>query len=179
MANTDRPHGLEHEQLEQCYPSFIELYTKVAGYGTAIFKNDVVYEVDGASGSEDAPAIQAWGSATPGTTIPLGVSLDYGAVSSKTKHHIITSPWTRYEAQDNDDTDGFVLADMGQRCNVEANAGSTLTELSGHELDESTLHATDTKDVRLIRLLGAPDNAFGPWSRIIVNFIRTQLGVMA
>lgn len=179
MSNNDRPHGLEHTQLAQPYPEFIEPFRKLAAYGTAIFRNDVVYEVDGATGSEDAPAIQAWGSGTPGTTIPLGVACDYGPASTGTRHEIITSAHTRYEAQDNNDTDGFVLADMGQRCNIEAGAGSTTTELSGHELDESTLHASSTRDVRLHRLLGVPDNAFGSWSRIIVSFIRTSQSIQS
>lgn len=177
MSNSDRPHGLESTQLAQPYPEFIEPFVKLVGYGTAIFKNDVVYEVDGAAGSGDAPAIQAWGSATPGTTIPLGVACNYAPTLTRSTHEVITSPFTRYEAQDNSDTDGFVLADMGQRANIEANAGSTTTELSGHELDESTLHATSTRDVRLHRLLGLPDNDFGPWSRIIVSFLRTSQSI--
>lgn len=177
MANDNRPHGLESTQLSQPYPEFIEPFVKVVGASLAIFKNDVVYEVDGTTGSEDAPAIQAFGSGTPGTTIPLGVAVNYGAALSKTRHDIITSPYTRYEAQDNGSTDGFALADMGQRCNILASAGSTVTELSGHLLDEASLHATATRDVRLHRLLGVTDTAFGQYSRIIVSFLRTSQSI--
>lgn len=170
MANVDNPNGLQYGSWNVPYPPITKAFVKLAGVATGIFKNDVVHEVNGASGSGIAAAIEPFGTGTPGTTIPLGVALDYGAASTKTVHHIIVDKNAEYHAQDNDDTDGLVLADMGQRCNIEANAGSTVTLYSGHELDESTLHASDAKDVLLLRLLDAPDNVFGEHARIVVKF---------
>jgi hypothetical protein len=174
MANSDNPYGLQYMSMNRGFPPRIRTHIKIATYGTAIFQNDAVHEVNGAATSDPAAAIEPWASATPGTTIPLGVALNYGAASTKTRHHVIVDPDAEYHAQDNDDTDGFVIADMGQRCNIEANAGSTTTGFSGHELDESTLHVSDAKDVLLLRLYPDPLNAFGEHARIIVKFRATS-----
>lgn len=170
MANRDNPNGLMYSSLNRPFPPLIRTFIKLAAYGTAIFQNDAVHEVNGAAGSENAPAIEPWASATPGTTIPLGVAINYGPLSTKTRHHVIVDRDAEYHAQDNDDTDGFVLADMGQRANIEAGAGSTVTGFSGHELDESTLHASAARDVLLLRLWPDPDNVFGEHARILVKF---------
>lgn len=174
MPNVDAPNGLIYSSINQGHPPLTRTFIKLAAVGTAIFQNDVVHELNGATGSENAAAIEPWGTATPGTTIPLGVAINYGAVSSRTRHHVIVDPGAEYHAQDNDDTDGLVLADMGQRINVEAGVGSALTGYSGHELDESSLHASNAKDVLLLRLWPDPLNAFGEHARIIVKFRATS-----
>lgn len=170
MANVDNPNGLHYCSWNRPYPPLTKLFVKLAAVTTGIFKNDAVHEVNGATGSGIAGALEPWGTATPGTTIPLGVAIDHAPASTRSVHHVITDKNAEYHAQDNDDTDGLVLADMGQRINIEAGAGNTVTKFSGHELDESSLHASDAKDVLLLRLLDVPDNVFGEHARIVVKF---------
>jgi hypothetical protein len=142
-------------------------YSKDADAGTAIFINDVVNR-------EADQYIVAGG--TPNTTTFQGVSLNYGAASTATTHLVMDTPDAIYEAQDNDDTDGLVLADMGLMCDLEFNAGSATTFISGHELDESSAADTTTDlDVKLLRILDTPDNVAGEHCRVEVMFNQHRL----
>ena len=174
MANTDRPHGLRPLMTTLGGgPPVIKEYSKDASENTAIFIWDIVnMEADG--------NIEA-NSATPGTTRFLGVSLNHGAASTLTKHLVVISPDAIFEAQDNNDTDGIAAADIGLNANVELNAGSTTTLVSGHEIDESTADTTNTLDLKLLALHEVPDNAFGSFARIEVvinkHMLREGAGV--
>ena len=162
MANLDRPHGFRPIRHRYGAHPWVEQFSKVVGYGTAIFINDLVHRV--ADGS-----IEPWASATPGTTAISGVALNHGAASTATTHDVITDPGIICEAQDNSDTDGFAAADLGLNCNAEAGAGNATTKLSGHEIDESTINTTNSLDVHLERLYPVADNEHGAWSRIEVS----------
>lgn len=169
MPNVDNPHGLGPlgRTMAGGLPT-IESFIKAASYGTALFIGDAVARA--ADGSIDKAI-------TPGTTNYSGVNLNYGAASTLTDHLVITSPDALFECQDNNDTDGFVAADMGLNCNLELNAGNALTQLSGHELDESTANTTNTLDVKLLRLFGSPDNAYGAYGRYEIVFNKHRMGL--
>jgi hypothetical protein len=168
VPNTDNPHGLR--PLGWCLgggPPVIQKMKKDASEGTAIFAYDAVNrEADG--------NIEA-ASATPGTTLYSGVSLNHGAASTLTDHLVIVSPDCVYEAQDNDDTNGLEEADMGLNINLELNAGNATTKQSGHELDESTVDTTNTLDMHLLQLLEVPDNAYGEHARIEIVFNKHRM----
>jgi len=162
MANIDNPHGLRPvmRTLSGGFPATRQ-FTKDAAEATAIFINDVVQrQADG--------NIAAGG--TPGTTLYLGVALNYGAASQQTDHLVVVAPDAIFEAQDNADVDGFAAADMGLNCNLEFNAGDALRLISGHELDESSAATTATLDVKLLDKLDVPDNEFGANCRVLVVF---------
>lgn len=168
MANVDNPHGLRTlgRTLSGGCP-YIQWFQKDASEAAAIFAQDAVNrEADG--------NIEA-NSATPGTTLYSGVSLNHGAASTLTNHAVIVSPDAVYEAQDNNDTDGFAAVDLGLNVNIELNAGSSTTLLSGHELDESTANTTSTLDLHMLALLNVPDNAYGSFSRIEVVFNKHRM----
>jgi hypothetical protein len=167
MSNVDNPHGLRPLGWNLGGgPPLIQYFDKAVGYGTAIFMYDAVNRV--ADGTIDK-------SATPGTTNYSGVALNRGAASTLTTHAVIVSPDAVFEAQDNDDTDGFAAADMGLNVSLELNAGSATTGQSGHELDESTATTTDTLDMHMLALLAVPDNAYGAFSRIEVIFNKHRM----
>lgn len=163
MANVDNPHGLRPimRTMSGGCP-VIEQFFKDASEAAAIFIFDAVnQEADG--------NIEA-NSATPGTTLYSGVSLNYGAALTLTPHLVIVSPDAVFEAQDNNDTDGTAAVDMGLNGNIELNAGSALTQISGHELDESTFNTTNSLDVKLLKKLDVPDNDFGSFCRVEIMF---------
>jgi hypothetical protein len=141
MPNNDNPHGLNPlgRTLAGGFPN-LESFTKAASFGTALFIGDAVARA--ADGTINTTI-------TPGTTNYSGVNLSWGAASTLTDHLVMTSPDALFEAQDNNDTDGFVAADMGLNVNLELNAGNALTKISGHELDESTAQTTNTLDMKL------------------------------
>lgn len=174
MANVDNPHGFgplnrsivggPGAAIMQCH--------KLVGYGTALFIGDGVTRV--ASGTKATPAISA--AVTPGTTPTFGVNRTYGAASTATDHLVIPALGGQmFEIQDNNDTDGVAAADLNKNANYELNAGSATTQISGHELDESTINTTNTLDLHILGLLQSPDNAFGSFARVLVTFNRNQL----
>ncbi len=160
MPNKDNPHGFRYvgRSLSGGYNSVLRK-DKDVSEGTAIFRHDLVeLETDG----NIAPG------GTPGTTRFYGVSLNHGAALTATKHDVIFNPDALYAIQDNNDTDGVAAADIGLLANVELNTGGTLTLISGHELDESSLNTTSSLDLRLISLLQETGNAFGANADVIV-----------
>jgi hypothetical protein len=167
MPNTDWPHGLREVGTVYGGPSEVEEFAKVVGYGTAIFIGDAVNRV--ADGSIEA-------SATPGTTLYSGVALNYGAVSTATTHQVIVSQGTIFEAQDNNATDGIAAVDLGLNANLQLNAGSTTTQLSGHEINETGIDTTNTLDVHLRRLYPISGNVHGAWARIEIQFNMHRMG---
>ena len=167
MANRDNPHGLHSlgRTMGGGMP-YVEQLSKAVGYGTAIFIGDAVNRVSGGS-------IEA--SATPGTTYYSGVALNYGALSTATDHLVITSPAALYEAQDNAVSAGVTAAQLGLNANLVLGAGSAVTQISGHEINETGIDVTNTLDVHLLRLYDAPDNAHGVNARIEIVFNKHRM----
>lgn len=168
MANQDLPHGLRYLRRRGGGPFQVATMVKLAAFGTAIFKQDVVIEKAGSS--TEGKVVEPWASATPGTTFPSGVSFTYSPLSTRAVHFINIDPQAIFEGQDNNDTDGFTAANEGLNVNVEAGAGSATTKISGHELDESTIATTAALDCKILGLYPALDNAYGSWARIEVLF---------
>lgn len=166
MANADNPHGLQPINTTHGGAFFTEEFSKVVGYGTALFLFDAVARV--ADGSIEKPA-------TPGTTAISGVNMTYAAASTASTHLVITDPSVIFDCQDNNDTDGIAAADLGLNANLEYNAGSATTKISGHEIDESTADTTNTLDVHLLRLRALPNNAHGANARIEILINRHRL----
>lgn len=170
MANVDNPHGLAFVGMDGPGFPWKQYLAKAVGYGTAVFQQDAVQRV--ADGS-----IQSGG--TPGTTLISGVAQDYGAASTATNHNVIVSSDALFEAQDNSATDGIAAADLGLNANLQYNAGSTTTLISGHEINETGAAVTASLDVHLCELLNQPDNAHGAWARIIIKINAHRYGFAA
>lgn len=146
----------------------VRQFPKVVGYGTAIFEFDAVNRVADAS-------IEA--SATPGTTLYTGVSLNWGAASTATLHQVITSAGAVYECQD--DGAGGAAADMGLNANLILTAGNTVSKISKHQIDGDTADVTSTLDVHLLAVLDVPDNAGGANARIEIMFNKHRMNPSA
>lgn len=165
MANVDNPFGL----IPLMYtlgggPPIINRFDKAVGYATAIFRGDAVNRV--ADNSIEA-------SATPGTTLYSGVSLDHGAASKATEHLVIVSPDAVFIAQD--EGTGVVVADLGLNANLVLNAGNATTLQSGHEINGATKAVTATLDVKLLNLLRVPNNEAGAFARIQIIFNKHRM----
>lgn len=168
MANVDNPHGLFPigRTLSGGFP-LIQKMVKDSSEAAAIFQWDAVNrEADG--------NIEA-NSATPGTTLYSGVALNYGAAATQTEHLVAVSPDALFDIQDNNDTDGIAEADLGLNANIELNAGSATSLISGHELDESTANTTNSLDLHILGKVNDPSNAFGAWCRLLVIFNKHRM----
>ncbi len=172
MPNVDNPHGFRplcrnvYGGASKTMPAH-----KLAANDAAIFIHDAVAKVT--AGIKKTPCVTAKAaSVTPGTTPIVGVALNYGAALTATDHLLIPATGEVFECQDNNDTDGVSAGNINCNANIELNAGSALTQISGHELDESTIAATATLDVHILGLLDTPNNDFGSFARVMITFSR-------
>jgi hypothetical protein len=168
MANVNQPHGFTYISIGAPYPPRIRTFNKVVGFGTAIFQQDVCALMAGAAGGGSAAPLEPL--TTPGTTIAAGVSLNFGAASTATRHHVITSQAAEFEAQDDNSTDGLILTNMGLNANATLTAGNATTGFSKHQIAEAGIAVTSSMDMHLLRLFPDPNNAFGPNARIVIKF---------
>lgn len=167
MANNNAPFGLLWlgTTLSGGHAS-IQHFTKLVGYATGIFTGDPVNRVAG--------YIQA--SATPGTTLYSGVSLDYSPAATAGQVTVLISPDAIYACQDSDgNTTGIVIANLGDNANLLAGAGSTLTRQSGYTIDDTTVATTNTLDLHLLNLYATVSNAFGPYAIVEVVFNKHRM----
>jgi hypothetical protein len=161
MANLDAPHGLIPLRRRGGGPIVSNEYLKDASEGTAIFIGDVVTR-------EADENIKAGG--TPGTTVWLGVSKNHGAASSATYHQVVDDPDVVFEAQDDGDSATWAAADNGLNANFIFGTGNASTLISAHEIDTNTKATDVALDAKVLRKIGAPNNAYGANVRLEVIF---------
>ncbi|MFH1110995.1 MAG: hypothetical protein V1790_17620 [Planctomycetota bacterium] len=161
MANADNPHGLRPLRHYQGGAIILAERSKAVGSEPAIFIGDAYNRLN--DGTIDS-------SLSAHTLLISGVALNYGATLTATTHLCIEDPYVVFEAQDNNATDGFAEADMGLNADLVAGAGSAITQISGHEINETGAAETATFDVHLLQKLNVPDNAYGGWCRVEVLF---------
>lgn len=161
MPNVNAPYGLSPllrskvGGAAQANP-----YPKLSGVSTAIFENDVVALVSG--------GITPGG--TPGTTVYLGVALNYGAASTATTHSVIDDPFQLFECQDDGTGSGTLLADLTKNVNLVFTAGDAALLRSKHQAATSTKATTSSLDLHIDSLLTTINNDFGQYARIVVQF---------
>lgn len=164
MANNNNPHGLLPLGTGLSGGCLIlEQYPKLAAYASAIFRYDAVNRVNGGN-------LQTGG--VPGTTLYSGVAMDYSAASTAFNHTVIISPDAVFECQA---AGTLNFAQMGQNANLLLNAGSAISKLSGHAIDDTTVAVTATLDLHLLKAYATLDNAYGQYARIEVVFNKSRL----
>jgi len=148
MANTDSAYGFSPKgPLLRQQPKDV-----LVGYGTAIFKGDLVSAVT-------AGSVQA---AAAGDTVILGASTAYSAASTVASAETGTAlmvadhPDQLFMAQD-DASETPAMSEVHQAANHVAGTGSTTTLKSGHELALSDA-GTSTGGFVILRAVDRPDN---------------------
>lgn len=166
MANVDNPHGLRPlmRTLAGGAPE-VNAYTKAAAYGAAIFRWDPVTQL---AGVLNGPA----SGITPGTTLYLGVALEHSPASTLKQLLVCDARDAVYEAQENNSgAANAVAAKMGYNANLTTTAGGSPTDQTSKvQISGTSIAVTGTLDVRILRLLAAPDNEYGAWARLEVVF---------
>jgi hypothetical protein len=87
---------------------------------------------------------------------------------------VADDPDALFEAQENSGGTAFTVNDVGLNCNFIVAAGSTVTGLSGVELDTSTEATTNTLDLKIVGLARRQDNAIGANAKWLVRINRHQ-----
>ena len=182
MTNSNTPYGL----IPVKNSPFVEIpknyYYIPASYATALFKGDPVIKTGTsntanvlgdqrpfAAGSlpEINKATAGDGNKITGVIIgflanPTNLNVAYNPASTERVAIVADSPLQEFEIQE--ETAGTPLAatSVGLNANVVfAESGSTVTGLSGVELDTSTPATDATFQLKILRLVDAPDNAIG------------------
>lgn len=162
MANVNNPHGLRPMLRTMAGGSpEINPYTKAAAYNAAIYKWDPVTLL---AGVLNGPA----SGITPGTTRLLGVALDFSLALLLKTMLVMDSPDAIFEAQeDNSGGSNIAAAKMGYNANLTGTAGATVTrDNSAVQISGTSVNTTSSLDVKLLRLLNSPDNAYGAYGRV-------------
>jgi hypothetical protein len=165
MANVNAPFGFRPMLFNaDGGPSRITQYAKPAADSQAIFMNDLVFKAATSGvpleGGLPQPGCTSAYSGTPGTTLWLGSSLNYGIASTLTFQSIVDSPTAVYIAQLSGSTVKTEANAAGKNANISiATAGSTVVaKLSGMQIDVATIATTAALDLRLVTEYGGQPN---------------------
>lgn len=159
MANVDKPNGFVP------YGPILRLRPYYAAVAT--FRGDMMNQKAGSSQTgglvdvEPADASEAC----------IGVAINSASVGGTV--WVADHPDQEFVGQ-GDESDFADASDLGLNYNLLATDGSG--DKSAHEIDSSTQATTATLPIKALRLLPAPDNAFGANARIIFKINNHQLG---
>lgn len=182
MANADTPFGLKPIKNAPFNEIPKNLYYIPSSYATALFVNDPVVK----TGTSNTAAVTAAGrlfnpgslpeinKATAGDTNkitgviigflanPSDLSKNYNPASTERIAIVADSPLQEFEIQEESAGSPLAATSVGLNANlVFAESGSTATGLSGAELDTTTPATDATFQLKILRLVDAPENAIG------------------
>lgn len=182
MANSDTPFGLipiKNSPFNEIPKNY---YYIPSSYATALFIGDPVVKTGTSNtvavttagryfnpGSlpEINKATAGDGNAITGVIIgflanPSNLNVAYNPASTERIAIVADSPLQEFEIQEESAGSPLAATSVGLNANVVyAESGSTATGLSGAELDTTTPATTATFQLKILRLLDAPENAIG------------------
>jgi len=190
MANYDAPFGLKPIQYAwggpydgRCRP-----YHVLSDYATALFIGDPVT----ISGTSNTVTIRGFAPGTLPNVEKAAITTDtpihgvivgflpldghdsnvYGAASTTRIALVADSPDLLFAIQD-DGSGALAATAVGATADmIFTHSGSTVTGLSGVELDATTPGTTATDQLTIIALLDRPDNELGVWAKWLVKINR-------
>lgn len=186
MANTNNPTGLRYAYSLDGRDPIIQTCLLPSGDGTATFVGDPV-KLDGtASANGFYPTVvqAAAGNAIYGVIVGIDQVKDMGTslnlyrlhrpASTAMYCHVITSPNAVFEVQA---SGSLGIADVGLNADLTmATAGSSVTGLSGAELDTSAKDGTATRQLKILHFAAKADNEIGTNAKAFVKINNHQLG---
>jgi len=184
MANTDNAAGLKPVQHRNGAPynGSFRLYSTPTGNATATFIGDPVILL-GTSQTINGKIYSDVGQAATGSVITgvvVGVvpvtqdSLRYRAASTQRLLMVADDPELLFEIQEVTGGTALTANDAGLNANYVVGTGSTVTGLSGVELDNSTEATTNTLDLHIVGPVQRDDNAIGEHCKWLVTINRHQ-----
>lgn len=184
MANVDSPSGaspVAHRNGAP-YVGQFRTYSVAAGDGTALFIGDFV-KLAGTGQTLNGRVLQDVVRAATGDVIVgvvVGVrpvtadSLVYRAASTQREIYVADDPDLVFEMQEGSSGTALTANDIGLNINFVVAAGSTITGLSGTQLDNTTEAVTNTLDLHLVSPVAREDNAIGYSCKWLVTINRHQ-----
>lgn len=186
MANVDSAFGLMPVRYASGapYTGACNRYYVPASDGTALFRGDPVI----LAGSADANGVPDVTRATAGsagriTGVVVGVVNDASITGkhrpASTAGYVLVAddPNLLFEIQDDSVGGNLAATDIGLNADLASGTGSTVTGLSGFELDTSTKATTATLQLRIEGLVQRPDVEVGANTKALVRInLPTQTG---
>lgn len=182
MANADTPFGLKPIKNAPFNEIPKNYYYIPSTYATALFIGDPVIK----TGTSNTVAVTSAGrlfnpgslpeinKATAGDTNkitgviigflanPTNLNVAYNPASTERVAIVADSPLQEFEIQEESAGSPLAATSVGLNANlVFAESGSTATGLSGAELDTTTPATDATFQLKILRLVDAPENAIG------------------
>lgn len=184
MANTDNPFGLKPVMHRNGAPynGAFRLYSTATGDATAIYIGDPVI-LSGTSQTINGKIYSDVDQAATGdvvTGVVVGVqpvtqdSLRYRAASTQRLLMVADDPELLFEIQEVSGGTALTANDAGLNANFVVAAGSTVTGLSGVELNNATEAVTNTLDLHIVGPVQREDNAIGEHCKWLVTINRHQ-----
>lgn len=184
MANVDAPFGLRPVRYASGAPynGAVTEFSTATGDGTAIFIGDpvtlsgtsqtingIVYnDVDqAATGNIIAGVVVAVKPVTRDSTI-------YREASTQRILLCATDPGLLYEIQEVSGGTALTANDIGLNADFVVGSGSTVTGLSGVELNNSGEATTNTLDLKIHGLVNREGNAIGEHAKFLVQINRSR-----
>lgn len=182
MANADTPFGLKpvRHRSGAPYTGSGTVYSVAAGDGTAIMVGDLVTNAGTAQTINGVVYQDVVRSATGDVFqgVVIGVlpdtqdSLKYRAASTQRLLLVEDNPDLLFEIQEVSGGTPLAAADIGLNANVVVAAGSTVTGLSGMELNNATEATTNTLDFKILGFVNRVDNEIGEHAKWLVALNR-------
>lgn len=184
--NINRPGGLKPVKHLNGMPwnGKARMYYIDAAYAFAIFTGDAVISGGSADASGKYPTVKraAAGEALRGVVIGVSdqpyIAVDqndlnraYSPASTAGYCLVVDDPDVIFEIQEDNDGGDISADDVGSNSDLVATAGSTVTGLSGMELDSSVTAAGATAQLRILGLANKEDNDLGAHAKwdVLIN----------
>lgn len=184
MANVDAPSGFKPVQHRNGAPynGAFRLYSTATGDDTAIYIGDPVI-LSGTSQTINGQIYSDVDQAATGdviTGVVVGVlpvtqdSTRYRAAATQRLLMVADDPGLVFEIQEVSGGTALTANDIGLNANFVVAAGSTVTGLSGVELNNATEATANTLDVHILGIATREDNAVGEHCKWLVTINRHQ-----
>jgi hypothetical protein len=184
MANVDSAFGLRPVSMldGSPYSAGVRVFSTASGDATAIFVGDPV-KLSGTSSTVNGSVYADVDQAATGDVIAgvvIGVLADtrdsttYRAASTTRLVMVETSPNVLFEIQEVSGGTALAAADIGLNANFVVGSGSTVSGLSGVELNNATEATTNTLDLQIVGFANRADNEVGEHAKWLVRINRSQ-----
>ena len=184
MANPDTPAGARPVMHRNGAPynGAFRVYAHPASDGTALMIGDFV-KLAGTGETINGRVLQDVIRAATGdviTGVVVGVkpdtqdSLRYCAASTLREIYVADDPDLLFEIQEGSSGTALTANDIGLNIDFVVASGSTVTGLSGTQLNNATEATTNTLDLHLVQPVPREDNAIGYSCKWLVTINRHQ-----
>jgi hypothetical protein len=179
QTNNNWPSGFRPVMVDTAgAPVGVREYAKPASDSSAIFTYDLVTKAAVSQTVEGqtipTPGIKTFSEGTPGTTLILGSSLNYGAPSTISYHTVIDDPTAIFAAQCDGTTSITVASAVGKNANVNNTAQTNGLLQSAMQVSSSSIATTAGLDLRIQDLGRALTNVEGANAIVEVIILKHQ-----